>query len=182
MSLIPTADQGAPSGNYFALRSFGGMVAPVVLPQIAGEGAAGLTIDNKITDLSDNDRMAVTHYVAATTGGGLSAGHYQAFLYGPQVGGNNIGELFDSAGVGNNYCIMSMNRARPIDATRMGSITGTGAPQTIACPSITAGSLVQLGLVAGTPAVALPVITIAANTSFTLTLPAGAVYSYEVIG
>jgi hypothetical protein len=181
MSLIPTADQGAPSGNYFALRSFTGMVDPVILPSIPGVGSAKLIMNNGVTDPSGAP-MYIEHYVTATTGGGLSAGHYQCFMYGPSVGSFPIGQLFDAAGVGNGYCIMSLNRATPLDPARMGKITGTGAPQTVNVPSILAGSLVNLAFVAGTPAAADVAITIVPNTNFSLTLPAGAVYNYEVVG
>lgn len=181
MSLIPSSDQGAAGVNYFALRSFGGMVDPVIVPSIAGQGSAKLIMNNNVTDPSGAP-MYIEHYVTATTGGGLSAGHYQVYMYGPSVGSFPIGELFDAAGVGNGYCIMALNRGAPLDAARMGKITGTGAPQTVNVPSILAGSLVNLAFVGGTPAAADVAITIVPNTSFSLTLPAGCVMNYEVVG
>lgn len=181
MAYVPSANGGGGNDIYFARRQFGGMVSPVVLPVLAGQGSAKLIMNNGVTDPSAHP-MYIEHYVTASTGGGLSAGHYQVFMYGPDVGGDNIGELFDAAGVGNNYCVMSLNRAAPLDAARMGKITGTGAPQTVNVPSILAGSLVNLAFVGGTPAAADVAVTIVPNTSFSLTLPAGAVYNYEVIG
>ena len=61
------------------------------------------------------------------------------------------------------------------------ALVGTGAPQAVAVPSITAGSLVRLSFVAGTPAGAAPVITITPGVGFSLTLPAASVYNYAVI-
>jgi hypothetical protein len=183
MSLIPSADAGAPSVNYFPAAQGGVMRAPTILPAEGNFGAAAarLTINNGVTDPS-GDPMFVVHYVTGTSGGGLTAGHYQCFMYGPDVSGSNIGELFDAYGLGNNACAMSLNRAAPLDGARMGKITGTGALQAIAVPSITASSVVNLSFVGGTPAAGDVLYVIAANTSFSLTLPAGAVYNYEVIG
>jgi hypothetical protein len=131
------------------------------------------------TDPSNATR--VIHYMPYTTGGGLTQNHYQLFMYGASVGGSDIAECWDIASIGNNYAMMSINRAIPLDSTRIGTIVGTGALQTVACPSITPGSLVQLAFVAGTPAVAQPVI-VNSPTGFSLTLPAGAVYNYEIVG
>jgi hypothetical protein len=183
MSLIPTADMGAPGDNYFVAVDGGVARALTILPAEGNFGAASaeLNMFNGITDPSLNP-MRVVHYVPAVTGGGLQVGLYQAFLYGPSIGGNNIAYLFYGQGLGNNNAVFGMNRARPLDSARMGKIVGTGALQTVACGSIAAGSLVNLSFVAGTPAPADVLIAIAANTSFSLTLPAGAVYNYEVIG
>jgi hypothetical protein len=184
MSLIPSSVQGAPNDNYFTETDLGVMRAPTILPNTGNFGAAAaqLSMSNAVTDPSLN-RMEVIHYVPAVTGGGLQVGLYQAFMYGPSVGGNfNTGYLFYGQGLGNGYTVFGLNRARPLDATRMGKITGTGAAQVVAVPSIVAGSLVNLAFVGGTPAAADVAITITPNTSFSLTLPLNAVYNYEVIG
>jgi hypothetical protein len=126
--------------------------------------------------------MRVVHYVPALTGGGLQVGLYQAFMYGPSVGGPfNTGYLFSGRGLGNGYTVFGFNNAGPNDAARMGKIVGTGALQVVNVPSITAASTVRLAFVAGTPAAADVLIVIAPNVSFSLTLPAGAVFNYEVI-
>jgi hypothetical protein len=185
MSLIPTADAGSaqPGQNYFALKSFGAIINPVIVTGKSGaNGAATLTLNNGgVTDPSGHP-MAVTHYVTAVAGGGLTPGLYQIYMYGPDIGGNNIGELMVGAGLGNNYCSLSANRGAPLDPARMGKITGTGGPQVALCPSITASSVVYLSFIAGTPAAADVPITIVPNTSFGLTIPGGSVYAYEVIG
>jgi hypothetical protein len=183
MSLIPTADMGAPGDNYFVAADGGVARALTILPAEGNFGAASaeLSMFNGITDASLNP-MRVVHYVPAVTGGGLQVGLYQAYLYGPSVGGNNIAYLFYGQGLGNNNAVFGMNRARPLDGGRMGKIVGTGAAQVVACASIVAGSLVNLAFVAGTPAAADVAITITPNTSFSLTLPLNAVYNYEVIG
>jgi hypothetical protein len=183
MSLIPSSVQGAPNDNYFVAVDGGVMRAPTILPAEGNFGAASarLAMDNGVTDPSLNP-MEVIQYVPAVSGGGLTSGLYQAFMYGPSVGGNNIAYLFYGQGLGNNNAVFGMNRARPLDAARMGKIVGTGALQVVACGSITASSLVNLAFVAGTPAAADVLIAISANTSFSLTLPAGSVYQYEVIG
>jgi len=183
MSLIPSSVQGAPNDNYFVAVDGGVMRAPTILPAEGNFGAAAaeLAMFNGITDPSLNP-MRVIHYVPAELGGGLEPGLYQAYMYGPSVGGvYNTGYLFEGAGMGNGYAVFGFNNAGPLDATRMGKITGTGAAQVVPVLSITAASLVRLAFVAGTAAAADPVITIVPNTSFSLTLPAGAVYNYEVI-
>ncbi len=78
----------------------------------------------------------------------------------------------------------------PLDATRCGYTPALAlGANVIACPSITAGSIVLLS-VAG-PAAALaagaavPVVAVAAGASFTITAIAaqvGTVYSYLVVG
>lgn len=182
MSLIPTADMGAAGDNYYVAADGGVLRAPTILPAEGNFGAASaeLNMFNGITDPSLNP-MRVVHYVPAVAGGGLTPGLYQAFMYGPTIGGNNIAYLFYGSGLGNNNAVFGFNNAGPLDAARMGKITGTGAAQVVAVPSIVASSRVRLAFVAGTPAAADPVITIVPNTSFSLTLPAGAVYNYEVV-
>ena len=183
MSLIPTADMGAPGDNYFVAADVGVARQLTILPNTGSFGAAAaeLIMDNAVTDPSLNP-MRVIHYVPVVTGGGLVNGEYQCFMYGSPVGASNIAELFSGAGTGNGYAVMSMNRGRPLEPGRMGKITGTGAVQTINTASITAASVVNLAFVGGTPAAADVAITIVPNTSFSLTLPLNAVYNYEVIG
>jgi hypothetical protein len=184
MSLIPSADAGAPGKIYFSAAENGIMRGPSIFPLEGnyGAGAATLSMHNGgVTDPSGH-KMNVIHYVTAKTGGGLEAGTYQCFMYGPDVGDSGIGELFIGLGMGNGYAMMGMNRAGPLEPGRMGKITGTGAPQVVNSASITAASIVNLAFVGGTPAAGDVAITITPNTSFTLTLPLGAVYNYEIIG
>ena len=61
------------------------------------------------------------------------------------------------------------------------AIVGTGAPQAVAVPSISAASVVRISFVAGTPAGAAPVITITPGVGFSLTIPLASVYNYAVI-
>ena len=183
MSLIPTADAGAPGANYFPYADGGILRSPTVLPSIDGSGgAAGLTIDNGGVTNPPGNAMKVVHFASATTAGGLVAGTYQVFMYSPNVGGNGISELMSGGGLGNNYTVLKFNSGGPMDAARDGKITGTGAPQVIACPSIVAGSAVNLAFVGGTAAAADVAITIVPNTSFSLTIPLGSVYNYTVVG
>jgi hypothetical protein len=183
MSFVPSAVQGAPGDNYFVSVDGGVARALTILPAEGNFGAASaeLALDNGLVSTNPN-RMEVIHYVPAVAGGGLAPGLYQAYMYGPSIGGNNTAYLFYGQGLGNNNAVFGMNRARPLDAGRMGKITGTGAAQVVNCSSIVAGSLVNLAFVAGTPAAADVAVAITPNTSFSLTLPAGAVYNYEVIG
>jgi hypothetical protein len=183
MSLIPSSVQGAPNDNYFVESDGGILRGPIVVPDEGGYGAAAaaLTLSNAVTDPSAN-ALRVSHFVPAASGGGLSVGLYQAFMYGPSVGGVfNSNNLFIGRGLGNGSTAFGFNNNGPLDPARMGKITGTGAAQVVAVTSITAASTVRLAFVAGTAAAADPVITIVPNTSFSLTLPAGAVYNYEVI-
>jgi len=183
MSFVPSAVQGAPGDNYFVSVDGGVARALTILPAEGNFGAASaeLSMFNGITDPSLNP-MRVIHYVPAVAGGGLTPGLYQAYMYGPSVGGAlSTGYLFSGRGLGNGYAVFGFNNAGPLDAARMGKITGTGAVQVVNCSSIVAGSLVNLAFVGGTPAAADVAITIVPNTSFSLTLPAGAVYNYEVI-
>ena len=79
--------------------------------------------------------------------------------------------------------MISLNRGYPLDPARLGVITGTGAPQNVAVPSIVLGSQVVVSYVGGAAALAAPpVIAVTPNTGFAITLPAGAIYNYEVIG
>jgi hypothetical protein len=182
MSLIPTADQGAPGDNYF-VAAYGGFAENLtILPTEVPSAVLGKSAVFSMNNGGGASPMNVVHYVNTTAGGGLVPGLYQVFMYGPSVGGNNIGELMVGQGLGNNYTVMNFNAGIPLDAARLGKITGTGAPQVIACPSIVAGSAVNLAFVGGTPAAADVAITIVPNTSFSVTIPLGAVYNYTVVG
>lgn len=183
MSLIPSSDQGAAGVNYFPSASYATLRNATVIPPIDGSGGtAAFGISNGgITNPPDH-AMNVIQYVTAASGGGLVAGAYQVFMYGPDVSGNNIGELFSGIGKGNNYTTLSFNDGGPLDPDRRGSIIGTGAPQVIACPSIVASSVVYLSFVGGTPAAGAVAATIVPNTSFSVTLPAAAAYNYEIVG
>ncbi len=177
MSLCPSCVSGAPAQPYSPNYQFGGLEEPVVEP-LAGKPAASLQINN-----GSNPGTYVEHYMTNTTGGGLQANHYQAFLYGASVGGNNIAGIFDVYGAGNNWSIMSMNQGRPLDPARVGYITGTGAVSNIACTSINAQSIVGFAYTGGAaPAGAIPVATITNGVGFAVTLPAGAIYLYNVLG
>ena len=182
MSLIPTADQGAPGANYFVASDAGFARNLTILPTDVPSATLGESAVFSMTNGGGSSPMTVVHYVNTTAGGGLQPGEYQIFMYGPSVGGNGIGELMVGQGLGNNYTVMNFNAGIPLDAARLGKITGTGAPQVIACPSIDAGSVVSLAFVGGTPAGADVPVTIVPNTSFSVTIPAGAVYNYTVVG
>ena len=145
MSLIPSSVQGAAGDNYFVETDVGIARQLKILPNSGNFGAAAaeLSLDNGLAS-TDPNRMQVIHYVPVVPGGGLVPGTIQAFMYGPSVGGNNIGYLYYGIGLGNNNAVLGMNRARPLDAGRMGKITGTGAVQVVNCSSIVAGSTVNL--------------------------------------
>lgn len=183
MSLIPSSVQGAAGDNYFPLSDEGFAtnltILPTNIPPVAGTGKSAVFAMNNGGGVSP---MNVVHYVTTVAGGGLVPGAYQIYMYGPSVGVSGIGQMMVGQGLGNNYTVMKFNAGIPLDATRLGKITGTGAPQVIACPSIVVGSAVNLAFVGGTPAAADVAITIVPNTSFTLTIPAGAVYNYTVVG
>jgi hypothetical protein len=182
MSLIPTADQGAPGVNYFVAADGGVARNLTILPTDVPLTATGESAVFAMNNGGGASPMNVVQYVTTTAGGGLQPGLYQIYMYGPSVGGSNISPLMTGQGIGNGYTVMKFNAGGPLDATRDGKITGTGAPQVIACPSILAGSSVNLAFVGGTAAAADVAITIVPNTSFSLTIPLGAVYNYEVVG
>lgn len=172
----------APSGNapYFPLIQNANLQAPVVYP-LPGAPSASLSIFNGLPPVSPNVANAV-QYVANTSGGGLVAGAYQAFLYGPQVGGNEIGEVFRASGNGNNYVLFGCNFDRPLDANRIGTFTGTGAPLIVACVSVTATSSVQCSFQGGALPAAAPVVTVQSGVSFTVTADVGSIFQYVVFG
>lgn len=173
----------SPSGNapYFPLIQFGNLQAPIVNP-LPGNDAAALEIYNGLPPVA-LDTMKAVHYVTNTTGGGLLAGHYQAYLYGLQVGGNNIAPLFDGYGNGNNDAIFRCNIGIPLDVTRIGTTTGTGAPVAVACPSVTSGSsFVGASFVGGALPAAAPVIVVTTGVGFTINATAGSIYNYVVFG
>lgn len=179
MSLCPSVVSGDAKVPYFLLSPAVDAVLqePEVEPA-PGEPAAGLVLNN-----GADPNTYVKHYMVNTTGGGLTAGHYQCFLYGASVGGNNIGEVFDVYGGNNNWAMMSINLGRPLDAGRVGTLTGTGAPQNVVANSCNPASIVQFAYVGGAAAAAAaPVATITNGVGFAVTLPAGAIYSYVVYG
>lgn len=183
MSLIPSSVQGAAGDNYFTEVDGGVARNLTILPLSSGipGTSAVLGINNAVTDPSGSP-MSVAHYVSSVAGGGLVPGQYQVYMYGPSIGGNNIGELFMGQGLGNNSTSLLFNNGGPLDTARIGKITGTGAAQVIAVPSILGSSIVQLAFVGGTPAGADVGIVITPNTNFSLTLPAGCVMNYQVMG
>ena len=182
MSLIPSAVQGAPGDNYFPAADFGILRQPRIYPLEGGTeiNTAELRISDNLAG-TPNSLGMVIYVVGDTSVGGLIPGFVQTYMYGPSMGESGNAILSNAFGLGNGYCAMSSNRAAPVDPARLGTITGTGAPQTINVPSITENSDIYFTFVAGTPAVAAPIPTIVADTSFTVSLPAGAVYNYEVI-
>lgn len=158
------------------------MTAPIINP-IPLSAAGTLDIRNYdiyATDVSNSTR--VVHFMTNTPGGGLEANTYQLFMYGVAVGGNNIAECWKISPNGNNRAVMAFNNDGPLEGDRMATITGTGSAQPVACLSILSTSLVRLAFVAGTPAPSNPAVTITPGVGFSLTLPAGAVYNYEIIG
>lgn len=173
----------SPSGNvpYFPLIVNGQLQAPNVVP-LPGSAAASLVINNGLPLTAPNSAY-VAQFMPNATGGGLTAGHYQNFLYSPQIGGNNIGQVFDAFGNGNNDVLLSCNFGRPLDPNRIGTFTGTGAPQVIACSSINVGASVQCSFQGGALPAAAPVVTVSTpGTSFTVTADAGSIYQYVVFG
>ena len=182
MSLIPTADQGSAGVNYFVAADGGTARNLTILPTDIPSGVLGKSAVFAMNNGGGASPMNVVHYVNSVAGGGLVPGLYQVFMYGPTIGGSTIAELSAARGIGNNNALLSFNSDFPLDITRRSGFTGTGAPQTFACPSILATSSVFLTFVGGTPAAGAVPITIVPNTSFTLTVPAGAAYSYEVVG
>jgi hypothetical protein len=177
MSLCPSCVAGVASQPYYQNIADVVLTRPEVDP-LGGEPAGKFVISN-----GADPNTYVAHYMTNTTGGGLTANHYQAYLYGDSVGGNDIAGIFDVYGAGNNWAIMSMNQGRPLDAGRVGYITGTGAVSNIVCNSVNANSIVGFAYTGGAaPAGAVPVATITNGVGFAVTLPAGAIYLYNVLG
>lgn len=182
MSLIPTADQGAPGDNYFVASAAGFAEKLTILPTEVPSATLGKSAVFGMTNGGGASPMTVVHYVNTVAGGGLQPGLYQIYMNGPSVGPAGVSPLMSGQGLGNNYTVLNFNPGIPLDATRLGKITGTGAPQVIACPSIVIGSAVSLAFVGGTPAGADVPVTIVPNTSFSVTLPLASVYNYQVFG
>lgn len=179
MALCPSVVSGDARVPYFTADPAvdATLQRPEVVPY-PGEPAAKLILTN-----GADPNTYVAHYMTNTTGGGLVANNYQAFLYGASVGGNNIAQIFNVYGNGNNDAIMGLNLGVPLDAGRIGTITGTGAAQNVAVLSCSASSVVQFAYVGGAAAAgAAPVATITNGVGFAVTLPAGAIYSYVVYG
>jgi hypothetical protein len=145
---------------------------------LEGNGAAG---DNlaRLT-LSDN---------AATLGPVEGAVHLFTQAEGAiPAGANRIFRSGDPRGADRG--IMYANWA-PLDATRYGTTTGTGAAIDVACASITATSTVRLGLVgtanagglaAYAAAIPRPVVVVNAGVGFSINAAAALIYDYLVIG
>jgi hypothetical protein len=182
MSLIPNSDQGAPGDNYFVAADGGFARNLTILPTDVPLTVVGESAVFAMNNGGGVSPMNVVHYVNTVAGGGLVPGTYQIYMYGPSIGPAGVSPLMSGQGLGNNYAVLNFNAGIPLDATRLGKITGTGAPQVIACPSIVVGSAVNLAFVGGTAAAADVAITIVPNTSFSLTIPLGAVYNYTVVG
>lgn len=178
MSLCASTVAGHPEDNYFVADANGVLQNPTVLP-LPGAPSATLTINNGLPSANPNAAF-VAHFMGNTTGGGVVAGHYQLYLYSPQVGGNNIAAVFDAAGNGNNEALLSCNFGRPLDPNRIGTFTGTGAPLVVSCTSISASSSVQCSFQGGALPPGAPVITLQAGVSFTVTAAAGSIYQYVV--
>lgn len=182
MSVLPSSVFGSSTAPYFVASANGVLQAPVINP-IPSSAAGTLDIRNYdvyATDVSNSTR--VVHFMTNAPGGGLEQNTYQLFMYGVAVGGNDIAECWKISPAGNNRALMAFNNDGPLEADRMATITGTGSAQSVACLSILSTSLVRLAFVAGTPAGANPVVTITPGVGFSLTLPAGAVYNYEIVG
>ena len=178
MSLCASTVAGHPEDNYFVADANGFLSTPTVVP-LPGATSAELGINNGLPAANPNSARVV-QYVTATTGGGLIAGHYQAFLYSPQVGNGNIGQVFDAVGNGNGEALLACNFGRPLDPNRIGTFTGTGAPLVVACVSISALSSVQCSFQGGALPPGAPVITLQSGVSFTVTAAAGSIYQYVV--
>ncbi len=181
MSVVPTASS-VEGSYYFPLRVGGILKQPLINP--VAEGQPGeLEIRNYDVFASDaSNATRVIHYMTKTSGGGLEQNAYQLFMYGASVGGNTIAECWKISPAGNNRALMSFNNDGPLEGDRLATITGTGSAQSVACLSILSTSLVRLAFVAGTPAPSNPAVAITPGVGFSLTLPAGAVYNYEIVG
>ena len=190
MSLLPHCVQGATNDNYFLSDVEGVMRAPVIVPLIAqspggvGIQAASLAFESGATANPAN-QFSIIHFVPTASGGGLTAGAYMIYYYG--VGFNSLAQQMQPNGGTANAVITRQNLGPQLDSTRGGVITGTGAPQAVLCPSIVAGSTVILSYVGGgggavAGLVASPPYIVTPNTSFSVTLPAGAIYNYQVLG
>lgn len=183
MSVVPSSASSVQGSYYFPLAAGGTLQAPTISPFGPNVGAGVMEMRNYVDYASDpSNSTHVVHYMTKTAGGGLEANAYQLFMYGVAVGGNGIAECWKVSPLGNNRAAMSFNNDGPLEGDRMSTITGTGSAQSVACLSILSTSLVRLAFVAGSPAPANPAITITPGVGFSLTLPAGAVYNYEVIG
>lgn len=180
MSLCASTVSGHPEDNYFVADANGVLQNPTVTP-LPGAPSAALSINNGLPAANPN-AANVAHFAGNVTGGGITAGHYQVFLYSPQVGGNDIGQIFDAFGNGNNEALLSCNFGRPLDPARIGTFTGTGAPLVVACTSTSASSSVQCSFQGGALPAGAPVITLQAGVSFTVTAAAGSIYQYVVFG
>lgn len=177
MALVPPSGTHVNPDVYaFGQVNSANLINPTIVPS-SSERAASLNLSN-----GGSPPTSVEHYMVRTTGEGLSANHYQAFLYGASVGPLTVCPIFDVAGTGNNYAVMSLNRGLPLDAARLGSFTGTGAPVAVAVPSITAGSSVLCSFVGGVLPAAAPVIVVTANTGFSHNATVGSIYQFEVVG
>ena len=183
MSALPNASFGSASTPYFVASANGVMQGSVINP--LGPNAAAATLDMRnyqVFAADPSNSTYVRHYMTYTTGGGLEQNAYQLFMYGASVGGNGIAECWKISPGGNNRALMAFNNDGPLEGDRLSTITGTGSPQSVACLSIQNTSLVRLAFVAGSPAPSNPAITITPGVGFSLTLPAGAVYNYEIVG
>ncbi len=173
MSLCPSCVSGAPDQTYFTSNP----ATNVVVVPSPGAIASNLTMTT-----GEVPNTSVTHYMTATSGGGLFADHYSAYLYGPSVGGTNIAPIFDSFGVGNGYTLFKCNAGVPLDTTRIGSFSGTGAPVNVPCPSIVSSSVVQCAFVGGPLPAGLPLIVITPGVGFAVTVTNGSAFTYQVFG
>ena len=131
------------------------------------------------------------------TGAGLVADHLQITgKYDAALTSTTVIEQADiyavtSTGVAGSAAVgvFSVNNSKPKNYTApwIGSFTGTGAAQVVACAGIPATATVRYWLVGSTTAVlatatpAPSTLSIQANVSFTITATAGTIYSYEVL-
>jgi hypothetical protein len=181
MSLCPSCVSGAPEQTYSPNYQNGGLEQPTVQP-LPGADFARLGLTNQNGLIATSNVAYVEHYMTNTAGGGLTPAHYQLFLYGAGVGGNNVAEVFDVYGNGNNDAIMDVNLGLPLDVARIGTFTGTGAAAAVACLSISAASVVQCAFVGGVLPAAAPVIVNTPGVGFTANATTGSIYSYVVFG
>lgn len=188
MSLLPPSVTHVQTDSYyFPLAANGNLVNPTIVPA-SGDTAGSLRINNGLAPSNPNSAYTA-QFMPNVSGGGLSAGHYQTFLYSPQVGGNGIGQVFDAYGNGNNEAILKCNLGVPLDPARIGyTLPSNGAtPVVVPCTSISAGSTVIFSWVAGTSTGGLLPPVVAAivpgvSFSFTAGTTVGAIYSYTVYG
>jgi hypothetical protein len=166
-----------------------GLFAPSpIVPSLKVVDPTGQVSAQLIIDNGNGSRVSL--YMDASAGGGLQSNNFQQYLYSPDVGGNGIAQISRAYALnGNNNAAVAQNFGTPLDAARVGIVTGTGAAVLTNVPSLSAQSQIFMAFLDGTPAAngtvvpaVVPAVAPALPTQFTVTLPAACRYSYIVFG